>query len=529
MAKDLKQSFRDVSLDIEFEKILLHAKQIERDAYAPNLKIEDEKNVVILEELKIPSYQELIEKLNKIKEKEIKEKNIAQREMLKKTSLLPTELKNQTEDKKEKIGEIQNMDQSITDEGIEERVEDNKDLNSDRMLKEEIHQRQKKRLEEILKRLRSVEKEKVEDNQIKPHTLAPNLDQELRVDNKVNQKDHEKQKNEVNENKEEELIDKTAVDNPPLDIFKKLEQNLNLLSQKIPPPTKESGEKVQISKKEKEQKQTKRKTTKRNKKETSAQKIKIEKEKEDENIESQDQIPIIKPKKITQETKNILLGAKKEEGSISALQNLEKAKNEKVEEEKKEIEPSLIFKREEKNKKFEAKNTDSSNRENKDKTEDIEEEPILINKNLAKKLGIEKKLNITEKLKTKNLRAAENIYIQTDEEREGEEVEENLKNYSDKDKLDLSEQAEKLLEGEEKEDEGKRDPSPQVYIAYARENIPWLYDIYKIGGISFDEFKRKVKEKMNKGQTLQEEKNLDENNLDEYKKESEIKIKKFKK
>lgn len=36
----------------------------------------------------------------------------------------------------------------------------------------------------------------------------------------------------------------------------------------------------------------------------------------------------------------------------------------------------------------------------------------------------------------------------------------------------------------------------ELFIAYAREKHAWLYEIYKMGGITLDEFRRRVKEKM---------------------------------
>ncbi len=34
-------------------------------------------------------------------------------------------------------------------------------------------------------------------------------------------------------------------------------------------------------------------------------------------------------------------------------------------------------------------------------------------------------------------------------------------------------------------------------MAYARERVKWLYEIYRIGGMTLDEFRSRVQEKMN--------------------------------
>ncbi len=36
----------------------------------------------------------------------------------------------------------------------------------------------------------------------------------------------------------------------------------------------------------------------------------------------------------------------------------------------------------------------------------------------------------------------------------------------------------------------------EVYFAYAREKHAWLYEIYKMGGMTLDEFRGRVQEKM---------------------------------
>lgn len=36
----------------------------------------------------------------------------------------------------------------------------------------------------------------------------------------------------------------------------------------------------------------------------------------------------------------------------------------------------------------------------------------------------------------------------------------------------------------------------EVYTSYARSKHPWLYDIYKVGGMTLDEFRNRVKSKM---------------------------------
>lgn len=37
----------------------------------------------------------------------------------------------------------------------------------------------------------------------------------------------------------------------------------------------------------------------------------------------------------------------------------------------------------------------------------------------------------------------------------------------------------------------------EVYFSYARRMHPWLYEIYKVGGMTADEFRARVKAKMN--------------------------------
>jgi hypothetical protein len=39
----------------------------------------------------------------------------------------------------------------------------------------------------------------------------------------------------------------------------------------------------------------------------------------------------------------------------------------------------------------------------------------------------------------------------------------------------------------------------EVYLSYARRTHPWLYEIYKVGGMTIEEFRSRVKAKMEGG------------------------------
>jgi len=104
------------------------------------------------------------------------------------------------------------------------------------------------------------------------------------------------------------------------------------------------------------------------------------------------------------------------------------------------------------------------------------------NINLARRLGVD--LNKSSLLKG-SLKASDSMKNLPDSK-------------ADKKLKNLSLQAQQLLQSQSQETDINL--PDEAYLAYAKENIRWLYEIYKMGGISFDDFKKKVKEKMHANQ-----------------------------
>ncbi|MFH1306800.1 MAG: hypothetical protein ABIH83_04080, partial [Candidatus Micrarchaeota archaeon] len=77
------------------------------------------------------------------------------------------------------------------------------------------------------------------------------------------------------------------------------------------------------------------------------------------------------------------------------------------------------------------------------------------------------------------------------------EGEEEVKKEKPAVKSSLSEEAKKMLTPEK----GQQSTAvaDELFFAYAKEKYKWLYEIYKMGGMSLEEFRRRVKEKMSQG------------------------------
>ena len=114
---------------------------------------------------------------------------------------------------------------------------------------------------------------------------------------------------------------------------------------------------------------------------------------------------------------------------------------------------------------------------------------LVLNSSLARRLGFDlSKSNLAQSVSSaKETSISQSIPQSSKKEKMPSETDAKLKN--------ISLQAQKLLQSKSKEEQDINMPD-EAYLAYAKENIRWLYEIYKMGGISFDDFKKKVKEKM---------------------------------
>ncbi|MCX8163467.1 MAG: hypothetical protein N3D10_02835 [Candidatus Micrarchaeota archaeon] len=476
MAEQKDQMFRDTAIDIEFEKILLHAKQIEKNSYAPDLKIEEEKEQDRpIEELSIPTYEELLIKikgLTKIEQKELKAADLKTTPQIEKQIQQFTKV--QVEQQKEKEGEGEKTKEKTKETTLNPEIE----------AAYETERLQKQKLKQILERI----KKSSAQTEQKIQELQETKKEDVQTQNLT-------EKKEIKEI--EQPPSAPPKDTPPKDIFSKLEQKISQASEKI---SSEKG-KVEIIRigeniDEKTQKtQTRAVVRGRKKKGDKKEDKKIEKgpqkeqqEKEGQLEEEEPSVPIIRPKKGL---------------TLSSTKKVEQPTLEIKKEDKKNIDYDLAQQKQ-KDEKAQSTNIKQTKAES-------EEQPVFINNNLAKKLGLKeqkRKVTVTKLLE--------------EEQEENEETPDELLKSKP---LELSKEAEELLEGK-KEKTAEKEAPQEVYVAYAKEHIPWLYDIYKIGAITFDEFKEKVKEKM-----ANQENENEPNDKEEKTKinETDSKIKKFKK
>jgi hypothetical protein len=538
-----QEKLKEISIDIEFEKIVYEAKAIEKEALAPPTdmidNIENEELDEIEEQLKqdneleIPTYLELLEKINKIQNNKWQNKNVDNKVKLSipfsknvKTNNSKNELikqfieeqkkqKEENEPPKEDINipinliELEKKEQEVQikteKEGPIKKEQINLETKKEKeeKLKESSEDKTKKRIESLLEKLKEKkakistqpsEQIKTKDNQIDNGYYKDNL-----------QKENENYKEQSNITKEESLAESDPFSklSKQLERLKKIKEETITKEEKKPPinilQTNQTNKKtLDINKTKNEEIKRRRKEQKI---ENEDKKIDAQKEKNEKN-EKEINIPIIRP----------IIKPKFKNQLTDEFTNSNEFKNE------------ITQKTQEKKQDLKTQQTEEISQVNLDvREEKIEQEDQkIVNKKLAKKLGLN------------DITAFEN---KTEDIEKTKDTDKEFKKIKTKEK-NLSEEAKKLLGDSEDEKTQKDNKFSQekelpreVYVAYAKENIRWLYEIYKIGGMTFDEFKEKVKEKMQNNNLDQNEmennyKNEKNDNIEESK---NSKNKKFKK